>query len=801
MAQQPATSFTRSGTSAILAKTAHDQPTVVETRQIPFDLRPLLEPYKHVGKVTVRVEKVPQRGRFSAGKNNGNQSWSLTADELEGLLYILPADIDEPHSLGIRVVSQVDGTSVAVLSYRVFPKEISTVVEKAPAAPRFVPQVMLREQLAQAEDRVKRTEAQAADRMKLTEVQAEERLKRVEEEWQQRSHELVDTALKMAKSEWDIEFSSQLNSVVERAEQTLTERRAAWQAELETTLAEANKRAEASQAQARESWKRDADAALLAARESWKSEEVARLAAAEMGWRGEARTAEADAQARLEKNQHDGAELARLREHITETERAAQLRDRELEKARNELEAAQANAQAASEAHLARAKASWTAEVSTRLSELEARLRAEHEAALAEASGRRDRAERALSEAVKQIELVSARRAEGAAASNQEVESLRANLTASHAAAAQAVKDAEARIEEAHARWKAEEETRLAAAEARIRAEAVTTSREVSELRLQADAALFEAHQKTLLAETEQKKRADLEEELFALGVSQKARDAELFELREQARQSAEAALAEAHKDWSEREAARLKEAEARLRGELERAISDAGQRAELAERQFAELKAQGDANPRERIEILKLRDEIEKMRLTVDAREAEIKSARMEFNASLYAPPPPPVTRTVILERAQQEKKNRRNLVRDAILVAVVVFVTALSSYSRPWIEPFLPYDMQEELDRRFGPLLVAAPVAPAQPRKPTRAPAAAPAPIAPAPPMETALNETSLHSAPSNAAVILATLPAGSKVQVLDDDGNWVHVFVGSTTTGQDGWVHHSDLSAPGH
>jgi hypothetical protein len=191
-------------------------------------------------------------------------------------------------------------------------------------------------------------------------------------------------------------------------------------------------------------------------------------------------------------------------------------------------------------------------------------------------------------------------------------------------------------------------------------------------------------------------------------------------------------------------------------------------------------------------------------MRITVDARDAEIKSARMEFNASLYVPPPPPITRTVILERAQEEKKQRRNLVRDAFLVAATVFVTALVPYSRPWIEPYLPYDMQEQLDQTFGALYVAAPEKPAKSRPAApAAPAAAlaPAPVPPAPPTETALRDTSLHSAPSNAAVVLATLPAGSKVVALDDDGRWVHVFVGTAATGQDGWVHHSDLSAPGH
>ena len=795
MAQQPAT-FKRSGTSAILAMVSKKPEPDVALGSIPLALKPLLEPHKSHEKLMLRIERLPQRARLSKGQNNGDQSWSLAQDELDDLLYLLPGDIEEPHSLAIRVISRIDGATVAVLSHRIEPKDAVGVAPPPLAGPRPVPSASTGDEVA-------------ALRAELAKAGAEsdERLRQADEEWKARSREFVDAALLKARAEWDAEFSGKLKAVAERAEQTLVERRTAWQSELDASIADSDKRAERARAEARESARREFDTAIAAARERWKAEEEQRLAAAESKWRGQAQAADNEARAKQEKSDRDGAELSRLREKLVALENAVQAKEREVATARAAFEQARKDWQREADTSLAQAKVDWRGEEARRLAEAEARLHAESEAALGEAGARRERAERALSEAVKQIELLSARRAEAGNAANDEAAALRADLASAHAALAQAreqaVKDLESKLAEARTRWKSEEEARLAAAEARFREQSSAVSGEASELRARAEAALTSLREKTLLAESEEQKRRDLEAQLRALEVSLKARDTEQAQGSEQARQSAEKSLADARKEWSAGEAVRFKEAETRWKSEQERALADAAARTEAAERQLAEALVQREINPRERVEMLKLRDEVEKMRLTLEVKDLELKQARMQFSSSAYGSEEPaaslaPLKRGRMAMRenpAEKEERQskRRSLVRDVVFVAIVIFLIALAPLSRPWIEPLLPYSLQDEIDQTFGDLYTTAPA-------PAKSQAAPPAPSAPVLPMETTLRAASLRSAPSRASRVLATLPAGSKVVRLEEQGKWVHVSIGETPNGQEGWVYAAALDATG-
>src|SRR5690348_15403456 len=67
-------------------------------RSITLDLAPLLAPYKGKGKLTLRIERMPQQARLSAGQNNGDNSWSLALDDLDGLQYFPPAGLSEEHA-------------------------------------------------------------------------------------------------------------------------------------------------------------------------------------------------------------------------------------------------------------------------------------------------------------------------------------------------------------------------------------------------------------------------------------------------------------------------------------------------------------------------------------------------------------------------------------------------------------------------------------------------------------------------------------------------------------------------------
>src|SRR6187431_456755 len=83
----------------------------VVQKTIPLDLAPLLTPHKRQGRLSLRVERVPQRAKLSAGRNNGDGTWSLASDELEDLNYLVPSNLSGGHELSIRIVSFDNSTA------------------------------------------------------------------------------------------------------------------------------------------------------------------------------------------------------------------------------------------------------------------------------------------------------------------------------------------------------------------------------------------------------------------------------------------------------------------------------------------------------------------------------------------------------------------------------------------------------------------------------------------------------------------------------------------------------------------
>lgn len=57
---------------------------------IPLDLLSPLLPYQDQAGLSIRVERLPFKARMSKGRNNGDNSWSLTLDDLDGLEYLPP---------------------------------------------------------------------------------------------------------------------------------------------------------------------------------------------------------------------------------------------------------------------------------------------------------------------------------------------------------------------------------------------------------------------------------------------------------------------------------------------------------------------------------------------------------------------------------------------------------------------------------------------------------------------------------------------------------------------------------------
>src|ERR1051326_6167972 len=81
--------------------------TEPEGEPIPLNLASLVAPYRRNRGLSIRVERLAHGARLSQGRNNGDRSWSLAPDELDGLEY-LPPSTYEAHTLGVRIIS-LDG--------------------------------------------------------------------------------------------------------------------------------------------------------------------------------------------------------------------------------------------------------------------------------------------------------------------------------------------------------------------------------------------------------------------------------------------------------------------------------------------------------------------------------------------------------------------------------------------------------------------------------------------------------------------------------------------------------------------
>src|SRR5690606_26943808 len=76
------------------------------------------------------VENLPQGSRLSAGRNNGNRTWSLQPDEIHGLLFYPPDDGRTSWTLTVRVLGTEFGGFEGVTTVALF----DVVVDRPAAA-------------------------------------------------------------------------------------------------------------------------------------------------------------------------------------------------------------------------------------------------------------------------------------------------------------------------------------------------------------------------------------------------------------------------------------------------------------------------------------------------------------------------------------------------------------------------------------------------------------------------------------------------------------------------------------------
>src|ERR1700679_2233158 len=118
---QRSSGFARKPAADVIAATATLARAMDEDEgpgAVALELAPLIAPYRKHGRLSLRVERLPPRARLSHGHNNGDRSWSLRSDELDGLSYLPPKGAAPNCTLSIRVVS-LDGGTLALLDYAV----------------------------------------------------------------------------------------------------------------------------------------------------------------------------------------------------------------------------------------------------------------------------------------------------------------------------------------------------------------------------------------------------------------------------------------------------------------------------------------------------------------------------------------------------------------------------------------------------------------------------------------------------------------------------------------------------------
>ncbi len=382
-AQEPQTGPTKRSTRRARARTAEEQAAIA------LDLGPLLAPYRKRGRLAIRVEQMPPLARLSAGRNNGDNSWSLGSDELEALSFQPPPGFDQPHMLAIRIIlhDSAGASTAAVLDYEVSPDgagPTAPVADAALDAEAAAQLQRLQEALAEMGDRLDQRETALAAAREDAEA-ARMALELAREDWEKEEAK----RLAEAKAGWQKEAEAALG----RAQKTAEHSRAADESELRalkdelaasrTELA-AREAALAEMRAAQTKTERDAEAGQREALR--KAEEETRLAAAKAAWQKETEAALAEARAAAnDARVGEEAEQRRVTDELTRLHKAANTRDAEMTRLRATMINAEAAAARAQRDALAKAEDRWKSEEAARLQAAETAWRAEMEAALAAA--------------------------------------------------------------------------------------------------------------------------------------------------------------------------------------------------------------------------------------------------------------------------------------------------------------------------------------------------------------------------------------------------------------------------------
>ncbi len=584
------------------ASVAHAEAEIA-VREIPLDLKPLVAPYKGQGRLSLRIERLPNLARLSAGQNNGDHSWSLGLDEIEDLIYFAPEGSDDAHTLGVRIIAKTEGdaSTLAVVDLPV--PEDETDEESAD-----LPEVAAANESNGSGGTVTRLRANGTASVPISIVETIKARQANESQEESEMRARIETELATARSRWQIEFEQRLTQAEERATAELKRSREVWRAEREASIAEKEREFSTRLEEALGKARQETKAALADAEKTWRQGEAIRLAAAEASWQANAQQSRADADGKLAAACEAAAEAARNEAKATLAEAEKSWREEEstrLASARSEVKAA-----------LEEAEKSWRQEEAARLAAAEAKWRAEAEKFGADAMDELSRA-------------------------REQGDAIAAQLRAELAGAKTALSDRESALRQLHDSFaKSDENWQKKLSDAIAGAKISWTAEETVRVRQIADN-LNEQHRQAL-ADREAQFKADaqsarnaaetelgqLREAMAALQQSLGNRESEFSQLQSfyQRRQDeAKEAVATAKAVWKAEEATRLREMENRLTEQHQRALSESGGSV------FTEAKAADQLAEAERTQWL---DTVAKLQETIVIRDADLAALRNQSQA-----------------------------------------------------------------------------------------------------------------------------------------------------------------------
>lgn len=747
----------------------------VVQKTIPLDLAALLVPYKRHGRLTVRVERMPQRAKLSAGRNNGDGSWSLASDELEDLNYLVPSSLCGGHELSVRIVSFDNATAHTL---KVIPLAIPSWDNDADGA------------LA---ENVVRTLAQTHDPILHNELSTMQSLFAV------RDSDLAElrAALKQANAQKEAELAAA---------------RASWEAQLTQRLADAAALAKAEKERERLSWQMEQQGqaahteALIRERVAQevgraKAEADRQLEAERRHWQAQAEQRVAEEHSRLKVQTDQQLEAERKHWQALAEQRVA---DERIESG-YQLDAERKHWQALTEQKVAEEHIRGKAEADQRVEAECQRWQvqandsgaAERHRILTEADTRLAAEQKCWQDQAEQ--RIAAERQRWQSESDQRLEAERQRWANDSLAAAS----------HAEARWKSEETVRASAALAEWQQQNARLLAEESDKCRKLEAALAAAlttapaqPASAPIADTGGMEIERLRQELAALQTALPERDREISQLRDtlnqqRARQESEATQAAAAQALKSEEAARALVANARA--ESQDAIAAAMARAENAERMLAEAQGAPAAEvPRwDDGYVDGLRRDISTLRAALVNREVELGHARAALDQTrvqqvVQRPGNAPIRRFAGPDDQQEEASRdaKPTFVRDFAIMACIL-VPVILGY--PYLASYLPDGVRAGIATATGGLLSVR-IEPA----PAPRPAPLPAPAVPRP-TATVARTANVRDTPAAKGAVLVTLPRDAVVIVLQTSGNWTQVEIPATGgKPQQGWMFNTYLKS---